>query len=54
MRQRRLAHPGQILDQQMATGQQAGYGLTDFNFLAQNDFSRLLEDGIERLGACGE
>ena len=50
--QRRLAHAGQILDQQVAAGQQAGDGLTDFTILAEDDRGRLPFENRRRAGAA--
>jgi len=45
MGQRRLADAGQILDQQVAAGEQAGNGLADFVILAEDDPAGCRKDG---------
>jgi len=48
VRERGLAHAGQILDQQVAAGEQAGQGQPDLCFLAEDDPAGRLDRAIDR------
>ena len=52
--QGRLAHAGQVFDQQMTIGEQAGNGQPDFSTLAENDLAGLVQDLVEWLGGTGK
>jgi len=47
----RLAHAGQIFNQQMAAGEQAGQCLANLRFFAENDFSGFAEYVGKRMRA---
>ena len=46
-RQRGLAQPGKVLDQQVAAGQQAGQRLADLHVLADDKAAHLARDGVQ-------
>ena len=46
MRQRGLADPGHVFDQQVAIGQQAGQGKAHLPVLADDDLVDLAGDGV--------
>ena len=48
LRKRRLAHAGEVLDQQVAAGQQARKGKADLGFLAEDDLAGRLDDDVHR------
>ena len=52
VRQRGLAHAGNVLDQQVAARQNAGERHADLRFLAEDDLTGGLDDARHRGNAC--
>ena len=49
MRKRRLAHPGNVLDQQVAASEKAGESEADLSVLADDDAGNLVDNALQRV-----
>jgi len=50
VRQRGLSDAGHVLDQQVATGQQAGHAVLDLRSFADNDRANLIDQSVDLIG----